>query len=153
MELLANLHPVIVHFPIAFFVAFFLLEAVSFFMKKEMIFNWATFTLGAGVVTALLAAITGNQSHEYLKPVLKSKPVLVEQLISNHEQFATITLWFFVAIFALRIYLLLKKKFSVKWKAVFLILVLVGMYFVYQTGILGGTLVFDFGVGTKLFSE
>lgn len=151
MEFLTNLHPVIVHFPIAFFAAFFLLEAVSFFMKNEMVFNWATFTLGAGVVTSLLAVITGNQSHEYLKPVLKTKPVIVEQLINSHEQFATFTLWFFTAIFVLRIYLLLKKKFSPKWKALFLVFAIVGLYFVYQTGTLGGKLVFDFGVGTKLF--
>lgn len=153
MEFLTNLHPVIVHFPIAFFVAFFLLEAVSFFMKKETIFNWATFTLGAGVATALIAALTGNQSHEYLKPVLKSKPVIVEDLINSHEQYATLTLWFFAAILVLRIYLLVKKKFSLKWKTLFLVFAVIGLYFVYQTGTLGGKLVFDFGVGTKLFSE
>ena len=35
MEFLANIHPVIIHFPIAFFVAYFFLEVASLIAKKE----------------------------------------------------------------------------------------------------------------------
>ena len=151
MEFLANIHPVIVHFPIAFFVAYVFLEVASLIAKKESLCKMAAIFLGAGVIFALLAVLTGNQAHEVLKPALKMKPSYIEEAIENHEQFATITLWFFFAMLVLRVYLLIKKNLSPNWRFVFFVLALLGMYFVYQTGILGGRLVYDFGVGTKLF--
>ena len=151
MEFLANIHPVIIHFPIAFFVAYFFLEVASLIAKKESLCKMAAIFLGAGVIFALLAVLTGNQAHEVLKPALKMKPSYIEEAIENHEQFATITLWFFFAMLVLRVYLLIKKNLSPNWRFVFFVLALLGMYFVYQTGILGGRLVYDFGVGTKLF--
>lgn len=151
MEFVADIHPVIVHFPIALFVAYFVLEAASLITKKECLCKMATIFLGAGVIFALISALTGNQAHEVLKPVLKMKQQFIEEAIENHEQFATITLWFFFAMLVLRVYLLIKKNLSPNWRFVFFVLALLGMYFVYQTGILGGKLVYDFGVGTKLF--
>ena len=151
MDFLANIHPVIVHFPIAFFVAYFLLETASLATKKDSLCKMATVFLGAGVIFAVLAALTGNQAHEALKPILKMKQLVIDEAIESHEQFATITLWYFFAMLLLRIYLLIKKNLSPNWKFSFFVLALLGMYFVYQTGILGGELVYDFGVGTKLF--
>ncbi|RJQ59871.1 MAG: DUF2231 domain-containing protein [Stygiobacter sp.] len=153
MEFLVNMHPVIIHFPIAFFVAYFLLEVAALVTKKDSLCKMAAIFLGAGVIFALIAVLTGNQSHEVLKPVLRMKPPYIKEAIENHEQFATITLWFFFAMLVLRVYLLIKKNLSPNWRFVFFVLALLGMYFVYQTGILGGKLVYDFGVGTKLFTK
>lgn len=151
MEFVANLHPLIIHFPIAFFAAYFVLEFTSLVTKKDSLCKMATVFLGAGVIFALLAVLTGNQAHEVLKPVLKMKQSFINEAIESHEQFATITLWYFFAMLVLRIYLLIKKNLSPNWKFGFFVLALLGIYFVYQTGILGGKLVYDFGVGTKLF--
>ncbi|MBI3123633.1 MAG: DUF2231 domain-containing protein [Ignavibacteriales bacterium] len=153
MEFLVNMHPVIIHFPIAFFVAYFLFEVAALVTKKDSLCKMAAIFLGAGVIFSLIAVLTGNQAHEVLKPVLKMKPSYIKEAIENHEQFATITLWFFFAILVLRVYLLIKKNLSPNWRFVFFVLALLGMYFVYQTGILGGKLVYDFGVGTKLFTK
>lgn len=153
MEFLVNMHPVIIHFPIAFFVAYFLLEVAALVTKKDSLCKMAAIFLGAGVIFALIAVLTGNQAHEVLKPVLRMKPSYIKEAIENHEQFATITLWFFFAMLVLRVYLLIKKNLSPNWRFVFFVLALLGMYFVYQTGILGGKLVYDFGVGTKLFTK
>lgn len=153
MEFLVNMHPVIIHFPIAFFVAYFLLEVAALVTKKDSLCKMAAIFLGAGVIFALIAVLTGNQAHEVLKPVLRMKPSYIEEAIENHEQFATITLWFFFAMLVLRVYLLIKKNLSPNWRFVFFVLALLGMFFVYQTGILGGKLVYDFGVGTKLFTK
>lgn len=153
MEFLVNMHPVIIHFPIAFFVAYFLLEVAALVTKKDSLCKMAAIFLGAGVIFSLIAVLTGNQAHEVLKPVLRMKPSYIEEAIENHEQFATITLWFFFAMLVLRVYLLIKKNLSPNWRFVFFVLALLGMFFVYQTGILGGKLVYDFGVGTKLFTK
>lgn len=153
MEFLVNMHPVIIHFPIAFFVAYFLFEVAALVTKKDSLCKMAAIFLGAGVIFALIAVLTGNQAHEVLKPVLRMKPSYIKEAIENHEQFATITLWFFFAMLVLRVYLLIKKNLSPNWRFVFFVLALLGMFFVYQTGILGGKLVYDFGVGTKLFTK
>ena len=153
MEFLVNMHPVIIHFPIAFFVAYFLLEVAALVTKKDSLCKMAAIFLGAGVIFALIAVLTGNQAHEVLKPVLRMKPSYIKEAIENHEQFATITLWFFFAMLVLRVYLLIKKNLSPNWRFVFFVLALLGMYLIYQTGILGGKLVYDFGVGTKLFTK
>jgi len=50
----------------------------------------------------------------------------------------------------IRTVLVLKKKFNGAWKYIFLILLPVGVYFVFQTGKYGGELMHKFGVGTEI---
>ena len=83
MEFLVNMHPVIIHFPIAFFVAYFLLEVAALVTKKDSLCKMAAIFLGAGVIFALIAVLTGNQSHEVLKPVLRMKPPYIKEAIEN----------------------------------------------------------------------
>jgi uncharacterized membrane protein len=153
MEFIANLHPAVIHFPIVLFVVYCVLEIVSLFYRKELLFNSATILLGAGIFFSVLAVLTGNQEHELLKSALKNKMPAVRDIINYHEQYATITLWYFISLFALRGYLIIKKKISTYPKIIFALLALIGIYFVYQTGKFGGSLVFDFGVGTQLFNK
>ena len=64
MEILAGLHPRLVHFPIAFFVLYFLLETAGVMLKKEFLTKAAYIVLGLGILSALAAVLTGNQAHE-----------------------------------------------------------------------------------------
>ncbi len=153
MNFLADLHPIVVHFPIAIFVLYCLSEIVSLIFNKDWLCKVAILLLAAGVVSSILSVLTGNQAYTVLKPVLKTKQVIIEETILKHEQFATITLWYFLILFVIKLYFLIKKKQTHNWKIVFCILSLVGIYFVYETGLIGGKLVFDFGVGTKLFNK
>ncbi|MEW6653342.1 MAG: DUF2231 domain-containing protein [Bacteroidota bacterium] len=153
MEFIAKLHPVVVHFPIAVFVLYSLSEITALIFKKDWLSKITVPLLGIGVVSSIISALTGNQAYTVIKPELKSKQAAVEETIIKHEQFATITLWYFLLLLVLKIYLLIKKKHSQNWKVVFCILSLVGIYFVYKTALLGGKLVYDFGVGTQLFNK
>ena len=153
MEFLAELHPRIVHFPVVLFILYFFLEVSSILLKKNYLSKSAYIILIAGIVTAVAAVLTGNQAHEAAKTILKEKNNLLTGLIEQHEQNATITLWYFCGVLILRTYLILKKKFDNNWKYIFIPIGLAGCYLIYITGIHGGELVFKYGIGTQLFGK
>ncbi len=150
MELLAELHKRIVHFPIAFFFLYFFLETFGIILKKDYLQKTAFIVLSAGVAAALFSALTGNQSYEIVKPLLKTNEFIISQ-IEKHEQYATITLWYFTVVLFFRIYLLIKKKFDSNLKYILILLGLIGCYLIYITGIYGGSLVYKYGIGTEFF--
>ena len=147
MELIANLHPRIVHFPIAFFIIYALFEIFGIILKKDFLIKAAYITLILGIITALFAVLTGNQAQDAAKLILDDKTVGISEAIKKHEEFATITLWYFTALFILRTYLLINKKFISSWKYIFIGLALIGCYLIYNTGYYGGELVFKHGIG------
>ena len=153
MEFLAELHPRIVHFPVSLFILYFFLEAFGILLKKKYLSKTAYIILIAGIVTAVTAVLTGNQAHEAAKMILSGKNNLLNGMIEQHEQNATITLWYFFAILILRTYFITKKKFESNWKYIFIPLGLAGCYLIYITGIHGGELVFKYGIGTQLFGK
>lgn len=164
MEFLAGLHPRIVHFPIAFFTLYFFFEMFGIILKKDFLLKAAFIILIAGVITALGAVLTGNQAHAAAKLIANEDVNLFNPLIDSslaeHEQYATITLWYFTAVLILRTYLLVKKNFGdfsfsekSNWKYFFIALGLIGCYLIYITGIHGGNLVLKHGIGTQLFGK
>lgn len=153
MEFLSELHPRIVHFPVAFFILYFFLEMFGILLKKNYLSKSAYIILIAGIGTAVIAVLTGNQAHEAVKIVLKEKNNLLNGMIEEHQQNATITLWYFLAVLIFRTYLILKKKFDDNWNYIFIPLGLAGCYLIYITGIHGGELVFKYGIGTQLFGK
>lgn len=159
MELLSELHPRIVHFPVALFIIYFFLETFGIIFRKDYMLKAAYLILIAGVFTALLAVLTGNQAHIATKLIINNKSDL-NDLIELHENYATITVWYFSAVLIFRTYLMVKKKFwesitavNGKLKYLFVVLGLIGCYLIYVTGIHGGDLVFKHGIGTQLFGK
>lgn len=150
MEFLSQLHPQVVHFPIAFMVVYALLEITGILSGKEFFQKAAYLFLFLGVLTAVLAVITGNQAAEIASKWKEKGAVIPTKLISEHEEFATITMWYFTGLLALRTFLFLKKKFRGTVQYLFILLAVIGLYLVYQTGDHGGKLVYDHGVGTEL---
>ncbi|MCX6171185.1 MAG: DUF2231 domain-containing protein [Ignavibacteriales bacterium] len=157
MEFLSQIHPRIVHFPVAFFIMYFILETFGMILKKDHLVKAAYLLLIAGVFTALIAVLTGNQAYTAAKLLIGKKSDLNE-LIEIHENYATITVWYFSAVLIFRTYLMAKKKI---WKSItsennnlkyaFVLLGLIGCYLIYMTGIHGGDLVFQHGIGTQIF--
>lgn len=152
MEFLSQLHPRIVHFPIAFFILYLFFETFGVLLKKDFLLKAAFLILIAGVLTALIAVITGNQAQTAAKLLFTNGSDL-NKLIELHEDYATLTLFYFSAVLFLRTYLVIKKKFDGNLKFVFIILGLIGFYLIYTTGIHGGDLVFKHGIGTQIFGK
>jgi uncharacterized membrane protein len=152
MEFLANLHPLVVHFPVAFFILYFLFESTGIILRKDFLSKSAFIVLGLGVFFAVCAVLTGNQALDVAK-IIKKNDLQLNELIETHQQYATITLWYFFVVLIFRTYILVKKKFNTGLKYVFIFLALIGCYLIYETGSHGGNLVFQNGVGTQLFGK
>lgn len=152
METLSNLHPVVVHFPMAFFILFFVLEFSGVIFKKEFLSKTSDYVLALAVIFSVIAVLTGNQSYEEIKKFIEADKE-IKNAVDLHEQFATISVLYFALLFFLRIYLKNKKKFTLQLRYLFIFLAAIGCVVVFYTGLYGGKLVFDFGVGTKLFGN
>ena len=145
MEFLSELHPKLVHFPIALLIVYFLFELLGVIFKKDFLMKSAHLLLFLGVLGALAAVLSGHQAEEAFDYWNKQSG----QLMEDHEFYANITLWYFTGLLVLRTIVTFNKKFVGIIQSVVLVLALVGIYFVYQTGDHGGRMVYDYGVGTK----
>jgi uncharacterized membrane protein len=150
MEFLAALHPKIVHFPLAFLLIYVLLEIIGVLSGKVFFQKCAYLFLFIGVISAVAAVITGNQAADIAERLKVKVTSIPSDLISEHEDFATASLWYFTALLILRTFFVIKKKYKGIIQYVFIILTLIGGYLIYQTGDRGGKLVFNHGVGTVL---
>ena len=146
---LADIHPKVVHFPVALLITYSFLEIIGIAFNKEFISKTALLILCLGVVTAFFAVLTGNQAaSEFDFWNEKSNA-----LLNEHQTYATYLLWFSAIICGLRIFVVLKKKFTGIIKYVFILFALIMIFIVYQTGMHGGDLVKKFGVGTELLES
>lgn len=152
-ELLAAVHPIIIHFPIVLFLLYALFEISGVLFKKEYLIKGAFIILILGVVSAVIAVLTGNQAEELAESLIKVIPSGLEEAIEAHEEWATFTLWYFFIVLAGRTYFTVKKKFTGKLKYIFALLSLIGIFFIFQTGYYGGELVYKHGIGTQLLYD
>jgi len=143
---LASIHTKVVHFPIALLTTYSILEIIGFLFKKEFLSKCALLILCLGVITSVIAALTGNQAFsEFTFWNDESR-----NLLNEHQTYATYLLWSSVIVCALRIYFTISKKLKSITKYFFVLLAAIIIFLVYQTGIRGGDLVKKFGVGTDL---
>ncbi len=136
MEFLANIHPKIIHFPLAFLMLYPLMEFLFILTKKNFFTKAATLFLIIGTIGALLAVFTGNQAYS----VIKNWNNESSNIFESHQTFANLTMWFFTALLIVKIYWLIKRKIDVKKILLLFLLSLLGCYLVYQTGNYGGKL-------------
>jgi uncharacterized membrane protein len=146
---LTDIHPKIVHFPIALLATYSTLEIIGIIFKKEFITKSALLVLCLGVLTALLAVLTGNQAATNF--VFWTDESLA--LLNNHQTSATYLLWVSAIVCGLRIYIVIKKKFVGWIKYVFLVFAISILFIVYRTGIYGGDLVKKYGIGTDIYQN
>jgi uncharacterized membrane protein len=145
MEFLSAIHPKVVHFPIAFLLAYFLFELLGIVFKKDFLSKSAHLLLFLGVLGALAAVFTGRAAEEAFDYWNKQSG----ELVAQHEIYANLTLWYFVGLLLLRTFVSFKKNFVGIVRYVILVLAMVGVYFVFQTGDYGGKMVYEHGVGTQ----
>lgn len=150
MEFLAELHPKIVHFPIALFIIYTFIEIIGAVFNKEQFTKTAPVLLSLGVLFGVAAVLSGNQAYETGKIIFGLQRQFPRSIVSLHEKYATITLWYFLFLLILRTYFVIKKKLTKTFLIILSALGLVGCYLIYLTGSYGADLVYKFGVGIKL---
>lgn len=163
MQFLAQLHPLIVHFPVALLFCYALFEGIAVLSRKEHFGTSAVVLLGLGVISAFFAMLTGNQAAMVAEQWSKAGGQIIHAiptvLILEHQQWGTITLFWFLSIFILRIYYIIRVKIkkqvflhAAKMPYVFIFLGLIGWFFIFKTGECGGHLVYRNGIGTDLIN-
>jgi uncharacterized membrane protein len=144
---LADIHPKVVHFPVALLTTYAFLEIIGVVFKREFLSKSALLILCLGVVTAFFAVLTGNQAFAHFTFWSDESKALLDK----HQTYATYLLWFSVLVCALRIYFVIKKKFISFTQYLFILFAIVILFLVYETGTHGGDLVKKYGVGTDVF--
>ncbi len=145
-----NVHPLIVHFPIALLATAALVDLFSLFTRKWQGTRIAAAVLYAlGAVGTLAAYLSGQDAADGL-----NLPATVIPHVTDHADWAERTLWYFGIYAVVRLFVLwfeLKgRRWTQGWMRVLLFLVGAGGYYlVMQTGDHGAKLVYAYGAGVQ----
>ncbi len=141
-----NLHPMIVHFPIALISLAVLLDLGRLFLKKQTWLRPSALALYTfGTLGTLAAYFSGREAADSV-----DIPSLAFTAVSEHADWGLYTLIFLSLYMVIRLFLI-KKPFGTSnaGSLLFFILGAVGFFFVFQTAERGGRLVFEFGMGVS----
>ena len=138
------LHPQIVHFPIALLTLAILTELISYFWQKDFFSKMTFYLLIIGVITAFFAVKTGESSLDLIANISSIKP-----LINQHQQAGEWVLKIFSIVLIIKSFILYFKKNNMFIKGFVTLLMIIGLFQIYQAGHFGGILVYEEGVGIQ----
>jgi uncharacterized membrane protein len=137
-----NIHPLIVHFPIALLVLAVLFDAARLFFKEENWLEKATLALYATGSLGLIASfLSGRQAVETVSITGDAIPV-----VASHEDWALYTLIYFLVFTAIRFVTWWKQLEKGFVLPILVIFALGGTGMLWYTGELGAKLVYKHGV-------
>lgn len=139
---LPNIHPLVVHFPIALFTSFLFLELIAIIRRSEKAFYAASWTLYLGVVFAVTAILFGMQA-----ALTVPHGGIVHTIIDQHESYA-ITATGIAAILSLWRSVAGERLLGLTLaRCVHLLMAVLMVVFIFLAADLGGLMVYKFGVG------
>jgi len=142
------LHPVVVHFPIAFLAAGTVLALIAVFWRRCSL-PWIAFAALAAAAFGSVAAVgTGNDEASRVGGISEK----AEDLLDEHEEWGEVArnIAMVAALVALAAAGAAKVRFAGRGLSVMTaLLAIAGTYAVIQTGHLGGQLVYRHGVGVS----
>lgn len=144
-----NIHPMLVHFPIAILGIAIFFDFVSFFLPdKQKWWNEETtaYLYGVGAAIAIVVYFTGEAAADSV-----TLPAKAQTILSEHADWATWAVWFYGLYAAARIWGTWKAapRHRLKFHVGFFVLSLAGLFLLFQTGDHGAQMVFQYGVGVK----
>jgi uncharacterized membrane protein len=141
-----NLHPLLVHFPIALLCAAAAVDLAGWAYRcNKPLRQTATLLYVLGTVGALTAYLTGRAASQTLW-----FPGMAQAVLKEHWDWAWRTVWFFGLLTVLRLILLRssRREPGPILVGTFALVVVVGLGLLLETGDRGGRLVYQHGVGT-----
>ena len=106
-----DLHPIIVHIPLAFMAIYSLLEKISFiplFRKSETFFSIKLFLVFVGVIGAALALSSGENALEV------NRALVNESLVEDHEGVAELTYNLYIVILVIYLTMVIVRFENIK---------------------------------------
>ncbi|MCS3936978.1 putative membrane protein [Salinibacter ruber] len=146
-----NVHPLIVHFPIAFLVGAIGADLLSLTFRRWTWLRPATVALYiAGGTSAVLTYVTGTWAANSVTVAAEAQSVLTE-----HANLGWQVMWFFGAYALLRLgaHLWPRTRASRSTQGVLLVMALGGAVLLYETGEHGAEMVYRYGVGVRQAEE
>lgn len=148
---MSNLHPMVVHFPIALFLVGFGLDALGWGLKRETLKRVGLVLVLLGALAAVPAVVTGLAVEETVEEQLEPLPG-GEAALEAHEELALPTAGVLLGAGLLRFLLEMRLPGRLLGRgllAVYLIAGLVGVGMLAVTGLRGGELVYRYGAGVQ----
>lgn len=141
-----NVHPLLVHFPIALLIAAVVLDVAGLALRRHTLLRHAAtllYVLGTGALVA--AYVTGRAASQTIW-----LPGMAHAVVAEHWDWAFRTLWFFGSVTVVRVVLLRPSRRDPRPAIVAALALagLVGIGLLVKTGDRGGRLVYQHGVGT-----
>ncbi len=143
---LQNIHPLVVHFPIAFLVGAALFYFLSWLFRNQTFATTAFLLLILGTLAAGAAVGTGLYAEE---GVMVSRSVR-EHLLEPHETIMLVTLGLSIG---LSVWALIARPFPKKGKWIFLLLFLVLLGIIAVGADYGARMVYDYNAGGSACSQ
>jgi uncharacterized membrane protein len=142
---LTNIHPMLVHFPIALLIVGFLSETIGLITRKEFFSTAGFYLLLLGASGVCAAYFSGQNEGDGITEVGALKLAL-----ETHEGAAVLTAWLTGAATVVRIAAVLLEKYSRIYKTVAYIFFFCAVLSVARTGHYGGELVYKHAAGVQL---
>lgn len=160
---LNDMHPLIVHFPIVLLIIHAVAALLWVIRKKDLFLTLSLIFILAGVITGVTAVLTGNLSAQETIKIMEGREKSetdkqIKAVIEEHEDAATLLLWFYSVLGAAYLITWIKKVLRKDDSAItglrmwlLALLSAAGILLLVYTGWHGGELVYKYGVGTGLF--
>ncbi len=144
-EWIPNMHPMMVHFPIALIMVAFVVDIMALFLQRISILpRVATILYVLGALGTIGAVVSGESAVETVNISGQANSIL-----ADHENVAELTMWFFLIYGAVRV-LLWWMSFRLVFWVPLAIVGGIGLLPLVQTSSLGGRLVYEQGVGIAM---
>ncbi|KAB2881368.1 DUF2231 domain-containing protein [bacterium] len=134
-----NVHPMLIHFPIALFLTAMIFDLVSFARRNESFENMASKLFILSAIAFIASAITGLLAENSV-----SHSEEAHHIMEDHKLFQLIATG--ISVFIALLIFFVKKRMQL----LRLVLTLLGAGFMTYGSYLGGELVYRFGIGTNV---
>ena len=144
-----NVHPLLVHFPIALLVTGVLLDIIAFGVAgpaRARLRDGGGLLSVAGALASVATYLTGRAAADTVL-----LPGMAHGLVQEHWAWAVWTVWYFAAVGSVRLFLLMTARSQGARMAVVLMLAgVVGLALLVETSERGAELVYRYGVGVEV---